>query len=200
MLRAGYQFGSGIGLAIDAGYLTVRQTVERRSASVQPVGLAPQAGTANDDVHLRGATLGASLALQRGDQFVWMGRLGIGALVGSWSDTRSGTFLTNTSPAGVTYSTPEATENGGVRYLYVNPEFRIGYRLGKSWIIDLGVQGFLLLGLSDATWSDVTPVAAGRCPNADTNICAGRGTYGSQPVLGKTLMLASPLLGVRYEL
>ena len=206
MVGVGYQLGSGLGFALDAGYLRIGQKVEGRTAAVYPLGLPANPGTAKDTLTLSGPTLGVAATIERGETLVYTGRLGVGAMLGTWSDVRSGTFGTvaipttaNPTPSAVTYNTPELTETGGVRYLYINPEVRLGYRFGKHWVADIGVQAMVLIGLSDATWTDATELSAGKCPSMDTNQCAGRAGYGHASVLGKTLVMASPLAGVRYE-
>lgn len=193
---AGYQLGSGFGLSLDVGFLTVGQSINQRSASAFPIGLAPQPGEVRDELGLSGPMLGVSLALERGERVVWSGRLGAGAFLGSWSDVRSGAF---TTAGGLAYAVPAVTERGEARFAYLNPEVRIGLRLSKHIVAQVGIQALALLNTSSATWSDSKPFLAGQCPSPDIRACAGLAGYGASKVVG-TSLLALPFIGVRYEL
>ena len=193
---AGYQLGSGFGLALEVGILTVGQAVDHRSASAFPIGLAPQPGEVRDELHLSGPMLGVSLGLERGDRVVWSGRLGAGAFLGSWSDARSGAF---TTAGGVAYAPPVLTERGDARFAFLNPEVRVGLRFGKSLVAQAGIQALALLNVSHATWSDSDLFLAGRCPSSDVKVCSGLAGYGTTSVVATSVLIV-PVVGLRYEL
>jgi hypothetical protein len=195
-LRVGYQLGSGLGLSADLGYVRMSQSLVGRDTTLQPLGLVAHKGAADDDLVLSGFTLGASVAYHRGAALTWMGRLGAGIAIGTWSDARRGTF---TTPSGAQYTPVEVRETSNVQYAYINPELRASYRIGTHFLLDLGLQAYVWVALGKADWTDATEVTAGKCPNADPAVCSGRAGYGAQSVLGRTILTAGPLLGARYE-
>ena len=198
-ISGGYKLGIGLGFALDAGFLSVSQSFERRASEALVQGLPSQPGTADDALTVRGPTLGAAASYQIGEALVWTARVGAGAFLAGWRDTRKGTFRAAVDGA-VPYATPRFAEDGSVTAYYVNPELRVGYPFVKGWTIDAGIQAFFLFGLADARWNDTRDFSAGQCPNDDANVCAGRGRFGQSSVLGSTVLLLSPSIGIRHEL
>src|SRR5207248_2876862 len=80
MLGAGYELGaSGLGFAIDAGYLWVRRAVTARPDTLVPTpfGQSPaDPGTTDDVVALRGLAAGLAAQIHRGATITWLARLG----------------------------------------------------------------------------------------------------------------------------
>src|SRR5262249_36167592 len=88
--RAGYQLGSGLGFSLNAGYLTATQKITGRSAQVKPFGLDPSQGTLADTLKLSGILVGADAAFHRGAKIPLTFGLGVGVLIATLSDSRSG--------------------------------------------------------------------------------------------------------------
>src|SRR5262249_12000987 len=101
-----YEFPSGLGLGLEAGYLRVTQNVHARGATVQPVGKPANGGRLDEALRLSGFLLGATAGLHLGDRFPVLMRLGAGALIGSVHDERQGSF---TSSGGTGYLTAPAS-------------------------------------------------------------------------------------------
>src|SRR5262249_39200880 len=132
---SGYRFSSGLGLTLDAGYLLLRQELDKRTGVLRPYGLPPNAGTMDDSPLLSGLLAGASISLRKGSTWTFLGRLGGGVLLGSLRDSRTGTFTTNRSPT--VYAVGPIDESARLSYAYVAPELHAGYRFGRH--VELGV-------------------------------------------------------------
>ncbi len=196
--RGGYQLGSGLGFAVDAGYLSLSGSVTNRAVALHPMGLADNDGTATDHLKLSGLMLGPSAQFQHGEKFPFVVRLGVGALVGSLQDERSGTATTiartvagNNVPA-QTYSF-DVSESPKASYLYIAPEVRTGIRLGDHVELSAGVRVLVLVALSQPKWGDENPVTPGG------QFAVGQLRFGSQAVGSSTVFLVSPGGALRYD-
>ncbi|MBW2529306.1 MAG: PEGA domain-containing protein [Deltaproteobacteria bacterium] len=198
MLRGGYQFGVGIGLTLDAGYLLLHQGYADRAGTLTPRGLAANAGTLEDDVLLMGLLAGASGSYQVGEDWPFQVRVGGGIFLGSLRDERSGAFTTNEDP--VAYTIDPLSESQSMTYAFVSPELRIGYRVTESFIVSLSAQGLFLFALSQPEWSDEQPVLAGNCDGSVPTQCEGQALFGSQALAGETIIAISPGLALKLEL
>ncbi|HEY2517382.1 MAG TPA: PEGA domain-containing protein, partial [Polyangiaceae bacterium] len=151
IFRGGYELGVGLGFSIDAGYVRVEQTVAGRPATLTAVGnQATDSGTARDTLRLSGLLLGASASYHRGDTWTLLLRLGVGALLGTSVDQRSGTFTNSQHEA----FDAEANESPGATYLYFAPEVRLGRRFGDHVEVSVGVEALLFAALSQPRWQD----------------------------------------------
>jgi hypothetical protein len=198
VVRAGYQFGSGLSLGLDIGWLVLFQKIKGRPADLVPQGLAPNHGTADDDLRLSGARIGASAAIRRvigarpggtRSGFLYSARLGVGAVIGDMRDTRTGTF-TNNIVAG-SYDVSPVAESLGLRYGYVAPELLIGHTLGEHFEIAIGAELLFLMAFSQPTWQDAHVVLAGK---------EGEARFGQQTVAGRFLLAPAPGLSLRFQL
>lgn len=201
-MRIGYQLGMGLGFAFDAGFLYLRQRTENRRSTLEGVGISPQEGTADDTMFMRGPTIGGSVSVQRGSTIVVMGRLGAGAYIGAWKDTRAGKYHT---AGGFEYTIPTqpgtvASSSGIAVAPYVNPEFRVGYRINKTWIVDLGLQAMLVFGMQTARWPDSDQsrysIACDRTKGFD---CPGQVSIRRESLFAPTIFAFIPFLGGRAE-
>ncbi len=52
----------------------------------------------------------------------------------------------------------EATESPQARYLYVAPEFRLGWRFADRFELSAGVRALILVGLTQPKWADENPI------------------------------------------
>jgi PEGA domain len=188
VFRGGYELGSGFGFGVSAGYVWAQQQTMGRAVSLKPVGLQKDMGTVDDLLTLRGFLGGAFAALGFGDRFPIRARLGAGALIGSVGDLRTGTFSASdrsTFSVGPLGAAPFAT------FLYIDPEIRMGMRLGGHLEISFGVEALVFVALGRASWEAERPVNA-----------AGDGLahFSAERLTGAIVPLIAPGLGLRYEL
>lgn len=191
VVRGGYRLRSGLHLGIATGYLSVTQTTTGRSASVQPVG-RPTAdeGIADDRLKLRGVLAGvfAGLRLREGSPAVHL-RLGAGALIGSVSDTRTGTFLTTKTPA-TTYRVGPVVQSTSAASVYLAPELRVGLPLSRHLELSAGLEMLLLFSVSTPTWDEAHRINA----SAD-----GEGHFAADALTESVLLMITPGVGARYD-
>jgi hypothetical protein len=179
--HGGYEFSSGIGLGLGAGFLNVHQSTDQ-SATIQPVGLPPASGTGTNHVSLNAATLGGAAWLHRGTRFPLLVRLAAGVALGSVRAERSGTF-------GAAAVAPVA-ESTTATYMYIAPEARVGWRFAPRFEASIGVQGTVLLALSVPEWKD---------ERRTHSQSFGFATYGAQKLTGTVIALGAPSLGLRWD-
>lgn len=190
--RGGYRFPSGFVLGFDVGYSFARQAVSERATHVIPAGLPRNPGAANDTLSLHGAMMGASFGVRLGKKLPVTLRLGAGALIGSLSDRRTGTFHTmaRENKPEVSYAV-DAVQTPRVVSLYVSPEARIGFPLAKRTELSLGMQGFVLISLLRPTWEprDARVLAA----------TDGQGVFSADTLMSSTVFQVAPSLALRHE-
>ena len=199
--RVGYQLGMGLGFAFDAGFLYLTQSTQNRASYVEAFGLGQQKGLANDTQFMRGPLLGGSVSVQRGEKLAFMGRLGAGVYVGIWKETRAGSYKAQEgTPNEFGYNVPQdqVTSMSGVAIApYVNPEVRLGYRINKTWIVDAGVQAFLLFGMQTARWTDTRAYTP--CTRLQNPSCPGEVRIPNEQLLAPTIFAFVPFVGGRAE-
>lgn len=196
--RAGYRLGMGLGFTADVGFLYAAQAREGVTNTALPYGLPEHRGRTNDSLTLIGPTFGASLSYVTGERFPLHLRLGAGVLVGTASDTRSGSFST---PSGETYDLPDRSLSVVKASLYVEPEVRLGYRISRKVTVEAGVRVLVVAFLGNVPrWENQTELSLGRCPDADPKVCAGRGVYAPMDLFSSALLMLGPSLAVRMEL
>lgn len=144
-----YEFGSGFGLGLTGGVLQTSQSITNRGTSLNPVGLDGLAGSANDDLRLRGVMAGAHASYRLGEEFPIRFRLGAGALLSEARAVRSGSFTTR---SGGTFDAPELESSVFTTWIYVDPEVSLGYRLNETFEISAFVKGVVLIAPSAPTW------------------------------------------------
>lgn len=199
--RFGYNVSSKVTLSLDVGYLAVREKLSGREAELTPVGRPANEGQAFDKLWLRGALVGASVGFRTGARVPFTARLGVGALVGSVTDTRDGRFTTNPNNGqSVAYKTSTVEESAPARFFYAAPEVRVGRRMGRSEL-SLGVQALMLFTLTQPEWQDDSPVLTGDCATNPSPTCVtdGEATFGKQALAGKMLLLVAPQIGFRHD-
>lgn len=191
-IHVGYELPSGIGFAFDAGYMHLGRSVDDRATVLRPVGKPDAPGTASDALSLRGLLLGGSAHLHRaspfGEDLPLLFRVGLGVLLGSANDERSGTFSAAGQPP-LPVATTRTTDQ--TAYLYVAPEARLGYRLTERLELSAGVELMLMVGLSRTRWD-----TRGSAVVLGDQGLAG---YDPQTLTGSTMLLASPSLGARWD-
>ena len=211
-LHVGYQFPTGIGVALHGGYLIAAQSTTDRPESLRPLGLEQHPGFANDALRLSGPFVGAAASFHRGERFPFLARLGAGVAFLSLRDGRTGNFVAPSRelPTGeirdqVGYTIgagdpPRAdplVEDQPATFLHLAPEVRIGYRLGDHLEASLGLGMMLLFALSKPTWQNETRVLV---PSDGSDGEAGFGSSADpQDLAGGVVVLILPSLGIRYD-
>jgi hypothetical protein len=190
----------------------VQQSTTGRADGLEPLPLgsiAPNPGTTDDKLGVHGPVLTASASVHRGDKLTWLARVGIGGWFAHVTDTRSGTYTTvlsahpdRTTGSPAAYSVGPLSQTAGSVYGVVVPEVRVGWRLGSAEI-GAGIQVFLALPLSTATWQpDKSQVLTGNCGTSPTPTCVSDGLaqYGSASLTGGVVVLVAPGLSISYSL
>jgi hypothetical protein len=198
MGHGGYQLGSGLALLLDAGFLSLKQQYKQRSVQLEPQGLEANPGAASDDVALNGLRVGPSAEYHRGEALTFTGRLGVGVFLGWAKDERRGSASTVERDAKGTHVPAQAydfdvSESPQARYLYVAPEFRLGWRFADRFELSAGVRALILVGLSQPTWADENPVYPG------DSFKVGELSFGADALAGRTILVVSPGLGARFD-
>jgi hypothetical protein len=185
-LHAGYELASGIGFGITLGGLIVSQSYDDRPLSVTPRGEATLEGTVDESLRLRGALLGGNAGLHLGDRFPGVLRLGVGALVGSVTDERSGTFV---AADGRRFDSGLIEHSDSATFLYIAPEARFGYRFADRFELSAGVAAYVLVALGAAEWNNARLFAAGN----------GAASFSPEELTGSVIVLLAPGLGFRAD-
>jgi hypothetical protein len=123
-----------------------------------------------------------------GKRFPLRMRLGVGGVFGAVTDRRSGTF----TPMGATQSKafPLVESSPTVAWFYVDPEIRVGVRLGSHVELSAGVEALMMFTPHAPTWDAQQPVDA----RPD-----GLAAFGADPIVRTMLLVVTPGLGVRYD-
>jgi hypothetical protein len=189
--HAAYELGSGLGFGLSLGYLISAQSVTGRSAQLTPYAVngspAPQSGTADDSLRLSSFLGGANIHYHLGEKVPVLFRVGVGAMVGRIRDERKGTFK---QTGGKSYETFSVADVQTAAYLYIDPEIKVGLRLGKHSELSLGAQVLMLLALKQPKWNETIEVGAG----AD-----GIGRYKPDALLGSFVFGVVPTVSYRYD-
>jgi hypothetical protein len=186
MLHGTYQLGSGLGFGVGAGYLSLGRDVTGRAETITAPGRPANNGTLDESLRLGGLRAQLEGQYKAGDTWPVTLRLGVGVLLGSLSDDRSGNFTDskNTPYKVSTKQSPSAT------YLSISPEARIGRKLGQHFEVNVGVEVLVLTALKKPEWDTSKTIGAGG---------DGIGVFPSASLAGGILVAAVPGLGAKYE-
>lgn len=188
--HVGYELPSGLGFGLAAGYLYLARDVDDRKTVIRPVGKTEAPGTASDKLSLKGLLVGGAAQLHRstfGEKYPLLLRVGLGALLASATDRRSGEF----TPAGGTpLRVDTAKTSVDVPHLYIAPEVRVGYRVSSRFELTAGVEILVLVALKEARWETTNGVVLGN---------QGLAGYDSQALFGATVVLVNPGVGARFD-
>jgi hypothetical protein len=185
-VRAGYQLGSGLGFALDAGYFAINEAIHNRATVITPEGVADQNGVANDNLSLSGLLLGAEATFHRGAKIPLTVGLGFGALIGNLNDHRTGNFDTRAMSS---YPV-DVSASAAARYLYIDPKVRVGVKLGTHFEVNAGVDAMILVAITQPRWDPTIAVPAGS---------DGAAYFRDDALAGKVVFVLGPGLGARYE-
>ena len=192
--HAGYQRGSGLGVGLSLGYLIATQSVTGRTTPLSPQGYSPtdvQRGTVTDDLRLSAFLGGATIAYRLDEKAPVLVRLGLGVLAGQLRDQRHGQFVSTQATGSVPYSTFPVADLEAVTSFYIDPEIRVGVRLGDHVDLALGIQVLMLLALSQPSWKQTIEVNAGK---------DGVGYYPAGTTMGSFVYGLAPTASFRYDL
>jgi hypothetical protein len=188
MIHGGYELGSGIGVGVELGALFATQQLDGRSATFRPVGYPqPLDGTASDALRLGGFLAGATFGYHFGEDLPALLRLGAGVLVGEVRDERTGRFRTTNEEW---FNTSPVVDFASATYFYVDPELRLGLRLGERWELSGSLKLLLLIGLTKPRWDRTIQLAAAS---------DGIGTYDRESLMGDFVLMFSPGASLRHE-
>ncbi|WP_437599850.1 kelch repeat-containing protein [Sorangium sp. So ce590] len=191
-VHAGYELRSGFGFGVTTGYLQVQQTVTARRTSLEIQDRLPESsGEADDALALRGFLAGGWAGLSLGDRHRFSARLGAGALLGTVSDERSGTF---TSSSSVEFHLDPTVARAPARFFVMSPEVRGGLRLGDHLEVTAGLAAAVLVRLNEPVWTNPPEGVYGR-------IDAERGFFAKfeeEALAGEVMVAIVPKIGVRY--
>ncbi|WP_437631480.1 PEGA domain-containing protein [Sorangium sp. So ce854] len=186
VIRGGVWLAPSLGVGLALGYLAANQAVRGRATTIEPIGLAPSPGTADDTLKLRGALAGAWAGVTLGERPALHLRFGAGALAGSIGDRRTGSF---SSRAGSSYRVGPVGDARSATFVYAAPEVRIGVRAGEHAQITAGLEGLFLVGLSRPRWRATRLVDAAE---------DGAATFAEDDLAGRVLLGLAPGVGVSY--
>jgi hypothetical protein len=183
--RGGYELGSRVSFGIVAGYMASTEMFRDRSTSFT-VGSRARAATVGDSLWGRAGLAGGWGQVTFGDRVPFHLRLGAGALLGSASDSRTGT-LAGTPPA----TLAPATETHPLHAAYIAPEARVGLALGPHVELSLGIEMLLAFSVSPPTWSSTREV--------DVLPAGPAGHYPAEVYSSPSIVAFSPSVGARYD-
>jgi hypothetical protein len=190
-LHAIYQLRSGFGFGFDAGSLSLAGATHGRPTVLHATG-ANDTGTVDDSLRLDGVTIGASVLYREGVSIPFTVRFGMGVLFGSFRDDRTGNF---TSSSHDTYAV-NVSESSSPKFVYGALEGRVGWQVDAHLELNVGVALMLLAALDSPKWQDQQSVHTASDPNAPGD---GPGYFGTQTLLGSTIVVFAPGIGARYE-
>jgi hypothetical protein len=190
VVRAGRELAVGLGFGVSAGYLAASQRLRGRPAVLTVVGRPPETVQADDTLWLHAALLGAWAGLSLELLLPLHLRLGAGAVLGSASDTRSGSGASGTlEPSG------QARPFCGA---YVAPELRMGLWARGGLEVSAGIELIAAFAPSAPSWVQ-GPCVMGRgsCTVVTRPSLVETGTFPAQTFTGPVLAI-TPGIGTRY--
>lgn len=146
--RGGFQITPGLGVELFLGYMRASASAVRLKTGRADVPVSAE--DYRDETTLGGPLVAASMSYSFLETTPLTGRLWGGAMRGSASFSNEGTFsgVLTDAQSGDTYrfservSVDEADENIWVPF--VAPELRFGYRISRSFSVDLGLAAFIM--------------------------------------------------------
>ena len=193
VLHGAYLTGSGVGVGLDLGTLVAFRSLTARPERLAPVGIpSGNAGAVDDALRLAALTVGPSVHY-RVDGGGLLLRAGGGLLLGRARDVRTGALETT---KGARYEVDHG-ESDGASYVYVAPELRVGWRLGRRFELDAGVELLMAFALAEPRWRDEGRVPTSNDPRDPGD---GIGTFGDRTMFGSFLFFVVPGIGGRFDL
>lgn len=184
-LSVGYELPGGFGFGAFGGYLALSQDVEGRDTLVQPVGLSTRQGTANDKLSLSGPFVGAFASYLFDMDYPILVRLGAGPVFTTVRDERTSSFPVDEGGA---YQAGPIAQDPTAIYLMIDPEVRLGMKLGDNFQLSLGLEIPILVALELPAWDAAREIDAAE---------DGIGAFGSESLTGRVVVGLAPSLGAR---
>lgn len=210
-IRLGHELPAGIAAELSAGWLDLRESMERQARSVSPNPFASLSSRAlRDTTHLSGPWLLASAQLRRGIRLPFTARIGAGVARLRSSTNSSGTF------EGTLVNPNDATERRGyvsrLNFLeddqriwgaLFTTELRVGYRVNSRFSVDVGVALWLTVPQRRSRTLGGAPRIAhlSAIPEPWADGQAVRPGYATLPseTVTRAFIAVSPSLAARYE-
>lgn len=190
VLQAGYERGNGFSFGLLGGYTKIKQESAGRVAALSAVGRPePGVGVVNDTLELGGFLVGAFAGLTLHERYAARVRIGAGAVFGSFTDTRVGTFALLSTP-GLTYGVGPLIQSSTKTWLFLSPELRTGYRLSDELEVTGGISALLFMTPTPPMWRSSQGVNA----SAD-----GYGQLQDEELTSSIIFTLMPVIGVRYD-
>lgn len=202
-VRGGLSIRNRWNVGFDLGFLHAQQKINKRTATIDPVGIAPYEGTVSDALSMNAVTVGVGVGAQFGTRFILGFRLGLGGVIGFQSDARTGDFVEHPELADIksinipnmpvtkSYHVDEVSQTFTTTALYVTPEIRAGVRVRKNLDMFLAVGGTLLVTPDPPKWiPDEGKVEAGR---------DGQATFEKEALASTLRFVAMPAILVNYR-
>ena len=183
-LRGSYAIGPSLEVGVSAGFLAARQTLDERRVTLNPPP-PMHLGPVDDALTLRGGLLGVWVGTRLGKQPFLDLRLGAGAMIGRMSDSRS--WHPTGDESGDAAAPMSAAALGG--FFYLDPEVRVGLRLGEHLSLSAGVEALVLFAVAAPAWPDDRPIADPKY---------GAISFDPETLAGPVLLALLPGLAVRY--
>ena len=199
MVRGGLSIRNRWSVGFDLGFLHAAQTIANRTATITPIGIGSYSSDAvTDELWTRGFTAGVGIGLKFGDRFPVGFRLGVGGYFGSFTDVRTGDYVTqgpssSALPPGFTPTpyTVEAGQSFTMTAFYVMPEIRAGVRVRKNLDVHLSLGGILLVMPDVPKWNpEDAIVKAGK---------DGWAQFDKETLTGRVQFVGTPGLLVNYR-
>lgn len=183
-LRGSYAIGPSLDVGVSAGFLAARRTLANRRVTFHPP-LKSSPGPVDDTLTLRGGLLGVWAGARLGQRPFLDLRLGAGAMLGRMSDARSW----NVGPGESSDAAPAFSEASLGGFFYLDPEVRVGVRLGEHLTLAVGVEAMVLFTVAAPAWPEDRQLS-------DPEL----GTFAFDPetLAGPVLLAVLPGLVARY--
>lgn len=185
--RGSYELTNGIGVGLHAGYMNLTSSIDDRMTSIASGSLTAN-GSVRDKLLLHGFVAGIDGYYRTSGTWPIEVGVGLGALIGSVRDRRSGDFVAGHD--GTTTFSVDTQQEPGASYLDVAPSVRIGHQLGGGLEIQAGIDVHVLANIGTVpSWDSSKIIATG--PD-------GGGVFTGDAIYPKLLVTVTPGISVRY--
>jgi hypothetical protein len=186
-VRGAYELSNGIGLGLHAGYMNLTSSIDDRMTSIASGSLTAN-GAVRDKLLLHGFVAGIDGYYRTGGAWPLEVGLGLGAMIGTVRDRRSGDFIAGHD--GTTMFAVDTQQEPGAAYLDVAPSFRIGHAIGGGLEVQAGIDIHVLANIgTQPSWDASKIIPTG--PD-------GGGVFTGDAIYPKLLVTVTPGVGVRY--
>lgn len=183
----GFELSSGLSFGLSLGYIQFTQSIDERTASARVVGRTANAGTADDDLRFRGVSVGAFGRYSFGEKIRVHAFLGVGFLVGTFADIRTGSFQTSD---GTPYAVGPLEQFQTETFFHLTSGIRVGYRVRDRVEFLVGFDIPLLAPLSTPEWNPNQGFTAGN---------DGYGYFDKATLTGSPFVTIVPTVAARYD-